>query len=1170
MSKKYWTTMEDLRADPEVEKLRKEEFRAKPQEYFDAQAKGGLKFGRRDFMKWSTGALALASTACARKPTQKIIPYAQQPPEITPGVPVYYASTCRECSAACGIVLTTHEGRPTKVEGNPLHPLNRGTVCPRGQASLHNLYDPDRLRSPVRLERVHSLRGLVGTEAPPPEHLWVPTNVWNEAWNLRDNIHPIKRQMKAVEWLTADLEISHRLMAAGNRAVLLTGTIHGPARTALLADFLGIYAGMRRVVYDSINQDALAAGQQAAYGAPAAANTTPRYFYDRAEMVVTFGDDPIGAGISRQEYSYGFGHQRKVRDAEAPGRVRMSRVVVFEPALSLVGNSADTRYLIPPSQLLTVAMGLAHQLVLVDKRSAFANDATVAKALQAFDPATVESQAGLKPGTLATVAGELWQQRGKSIVRGGGMAGATEDAAMLETAAAFLNSVLGNEGATVDGTGSPSLQAQGSDAAMLALVDDMNQGKVDTLLVYGSNPAYTLPGAVGFLEALAKVPHVYVVADRLDETAQLSDMVLPLLHGLESWGDAEPQAGLYSIVQPTIEPLFGGRSFEDVLINLAYLNPAGAAKFKAGPGPVAPVAPPAPAVTAAAAAVTAPAVTAPKTANTAKAAAKPAAAPATAAAAAAASPAPSSAPVVAGPTSFYDYLKAYWRTQMYPKYTLAASFDDFWTGLLQEGVFDPDPKRQRPGAARTFKPAALAGTPAPATPAAKNSEELELALVVNPMMGDGWWANNALLQEIPDPVSKNCWDNFFTIAPSTAKRLGLEPDDKRQYAIAEVTVGSQKLQAPVFVQVGVNPGVATIAVGFGRESVGQIGTDIGANAYALGQIQSGPKPGLFFSGAKVKLTKQDVPNYLLASPQGNNYIDFNEDEVTPETTVAPGTARGERIIRETDLVQLQANPRAGNPEQEAPLSLWDNGGPSEHAFPNYHWGMTIDLNSCIGCNACVAACYAENNVPVVGKDQVWRGRDMAWIRIDRYFSGDEDNPDVTQQPMLCQQCANAGCESVCPVIATITDAEGINVQVYNRCVGTRFCSNNCIYKVRKFNFFNYGKVRASPLELALNPMVTMRSKGVMEKCNFCTQRIHAAHYKAKERGLPVEDGDIKTACQQTCPSEAIYFGNMNDPNSKMMQARTPRGYRVLEDMNYEPSIHYLTKIRNLGQGTDTA
>ncbi|MGH9473834.1 MAG: 4Fe-4S dicluster domain-containing protein, partial [Terriglobales bacterium] len=525
-------------------------------------------------------------------------------------------------------------------------------------------------------------------------------------------------------------------------------------------------------------------------------------------------------------------------------------------------------------------------------------------------------------------------------------------------------------------------------------------------------------------------------------------------------------------------------------------------------------------------------------------------------------PAPAAAPAPAAPKpapaaiSFHDYLQAYWRTQIYPKGNLAASFDDFWTGVLQAGVFDPNPARLRPGAARAFNTAALATLPQSAA-SAPPAGALELALGVSSVMGDGWWANNALLLEIPEAVTKTCWDNFLLISPATAQKLGLERDDKGRCAIGEIEVGGHKLQAPVYTQVGVHPGVVSIPVGWGRASVGQIGTDVGVNAYAVGQLPAGGRGGMVYSGARVEIRKIS-DGYLVASPQENNYTEFGGDDVTPES------GRSDTIIREASLVQIQTNPRAGNPEQEPAASIWDNGGPSEHPFPNYHWGMTIDLNACIGCNACLAACYSENNVPVVGKDQVWRGRDMAWIRIDRYFSGDEANPDVTAQPMVCQQCANAGCESVCPVIATITDAEGINVQVYNRCVGTRFCSNNCIYKVRKFNFFNYSKVRASPLELALNPMVTVRSKGVMEKCNFCTQRVHAGHYRAKERGLPVRDGDIRTACQQTCPAQAITFGNMNDPQSKMMQLRGERGYKVLNEMNYESSVVYLTKIRNRG------
>ncbi|HUX68742.1 MAG TPA: TAT-variant-translocated molybdopterin oxidoreductase [Terriglobales bacterium] len=1126
MSKpRYWTTMGDLRQDPAVEKLRQEEFRSKPQEHFDALPQGGLRFGRRDFLKWSTGALALAATACERKPVQQIIPYAQQPPEITPGIANHYASTCRECAAACGIVLTTWEGRPTKVEGNPLHPLNRGTVCPLGQAALLNLYDPDRLRTPVGLQRVHDLAGLVGDAPQPKYNLHFPTNVWKTGSAFRNNLHPIKRQLKELSWAEADQQVGGWLQGAGARAVLVTGTIHGPARSALLADFLSVYP-VRHVVYDSLNPDALVAAQAAAYGAPAAGpQSTPRYFFDRAEMVVSFGADPIGGGPSRQEHAYGFGHQRKLRGSQ------MSRVVVFEPAISLVGLNADSRHLVRPSQLLPLAMGLAHQLVVVNQQSRFAGDAGVAAALAGFEPAAVEREADVPAGTLGRLAGELWAQRGKSIVCGGGVAGATADQQMLELAVAFLNSALENEGATIEASRSPSLQAQGSNAAMLALIQDMNQGKVDTLLVYGSNPAYSLPDAAGFLPALAKVPHVVVIAERLDETAQLADLVLPSLHGMESWGDAEPQAGLYSLVQPTIEPLFNGRSFEDSLIQLAYRTPAGVAKFTAPPPPPPPV-PPAP-------------PTAPVPAGT--------AVPKAAAAAAPPPPAAAAAPQVA--ISFHDYLRAHWRDQIYAKSNLAGSFDDFWVGALQAGVFDPDPQRRQPGPARTFKTAALAAIrPTAATPPAAG--ELELSVAASPMLGDGWWANNAFLQEIPDPIWKTCWDNHFTIAPATAKQLGLEADDEGRYAIAEVTVAGQTLQAPVYVQVGVHPGVASIPLGFGRASVGEIGTDVGANAYDLAR-PAGDGSGIIYSGAKVKLSPV-AAGYLIASPQGNNYIDFGDNQITGEY------GRGENIVREATLVQIEANPRAGNPPPEAQASLWDNGGPSEHSYPDYHWGMTIDLNACIGCNACVAACYAENNVPVVGKDQVWRGREMAWIRIDRYFSGDEANPDVTTQPMLCQQCGNAGCESVCPVIATITDAEGINVQVYNRCVGTRFCSNNCIYKVRRFNFYHYSKVRASPLELALNPMVTVRSRGVMEKCNFCLQRIHAGHYRAKERGLPVRDGDIHTACQQTCPSQAIYFGNMVDKNSEMMRARTERGYRVLEEMNFDSTITYLTKVRNRG------
>lgn len=1155
--------MADYHRDPAVEKLRQEEFRSKPAEYFDALPKGGLQFGRRDFLKWSSGALALASSACVRKPTEHLVPYVQEPPEIIPGNANFYASTCRECPSGCGILVKTREGRPIKIEGNPLHPMNRGTVCVRGQASLFDLYDPDRLRTPVALQRAHSLDGLVGEHKQPTYDQHIVTNLFHEGGEYRLKDHPILRKTQALTWDVASRRAGAMLGAAGNRGVLLTGTLHGPARMQLLADFLSVYP-LRHVMYDALNPDALVGAQQAAYGTA----VVPRYFFDRAEMLVSFGGDPLGMGVSHQEYSVGFGIAHKVRGD------KMSRLVVFEPCMSLTGLNADTRYLVPGSQLATVALALAHQLVLINGQGPYKGDAAVTRTLTPFAPTAVENSVGLKPGTLAALAEELWQNRGKSLVTATGLGGATADAQTLELTAAFLNSVLGNEGVTVDGTGSPSLQAQGQDAAMLDLCAQMRAGKVQTLLVYGTNPVYTLPTSADVLEAFAAVPNIIVIADRLDETAQLSDLVLPSLHGQESWGDAEPQQGLYSLVQPTIEPLFDGRSFEDALIQIAYLTPAGAAKFKAlapSPAPVPPPAPTAPTPAAGAAATPAPAGTATTasamagapsavggastttaagaaaaTAGTAAKAATAAKAGAAGAKTAAAAPATPASAAPSGPISFHDYLREYWRTQIWAKNNMPASFDDFWTGALQAGVFDPNPARLKPGPARTFRSAALTAPGAPPA-AAAGGDTLELALNYTPIVGDGAVNNNALLLEIPDPISKICWDNAVWIAPSTGKRLGWQDGD-----LIKLTVDGATLTAPLHVQPGVHPGVAALAIGWGRRSVGEVGTDIGVNGYALAQL-SGKL--IAYGGMRVQLAKVG-DGYLLASPQGNSYLEFDDPVVTE-------VGRQDNVIRDTTLVQIQTNPRAGNPEQEPPLNLWRNDTEPSHTYPGHHWGMTVDLNACIGCNACVAACYAENNVSVVGKDQVWRGREMAWIRIDRYFSGEQyDNPDISLQPMMCQQCENAGCESVCPVIATITDYEGLNVQIYNRCVGTRFCSNNCIYKVRRFNFYQYSDVRATPLELALNPEVTVRTKGIMEKCTFCVQRIHDGHYRSKALGVPIRDGDITPACAQTCPTRAIVFGDMNDPDSKMMQLRGDRGYRVLQEKNFQPSVTYLTKVRN--------
>ncbi|MGH9533651.1 MAG: Fe-S cluster-containing hydrogenase [Terriglobales bacterium] len=1136
-----WTTLAQLAGDPEVAALAAREFKTDPrprtppalfpilgQTVAPAAPAGDEKTGgvdRRKFLQWSTAAMALATAACARKPVHYLVPYAQQPPEIIPGMASFYATTCQECSAACGLVVKTRDGRPIKVEGNPEHPINAGKVCARGQATFLNLYDPDRLPHPIRL-----VRGQVPPPAAEPRSPFPYFNAASTAQNYDLNgdpgtVPPQTTPGQPLAWAEIDQEVAAALRRAGTSGVLLTGTMHGPARTQLIADFTAFF-GARHVVYDAFNPDALLAGQAASYGA----GVVPRYFFGRAEMVVTFGADPLAQSASPLENSIGFGHQRKLRlrtggdpvQASLAARKegyqpqRMSRVVAFEPAMSQTGLNADSRYYVLPQDLLPVALAVAHQLVVVDQRSPFAKDATVTAALAPFAPAEIEKTAGLQPGIVAQTAAELWRHRGKGIVYASGLAAATPQAAELEAVAAFLNAALGNEGATVDGTASPSQQMQGSNAAMLALCEDMRAGKVQAIVIYGTNPAYTLPQAADFAAALAKVPYVVVVGERLDETGRLANVVLSSLHGQESWGDAEPQKGLYSLVQPTIEPLFDARAFEDSLIAIA--RAAGSTRFEHEV-----VTPAAPAVAAA------PALTG-------------AAAKGKAAKSPAAKPAASKPTVKREPMNFHAYIQQVWKKQLYGKYQLAGSWEDFWTGALRQGYFDPlAPQRANPGAARSYRLAALtAAAQAAATAAPRPSgEEFAFSLVASPMMGDGRCANNGFLLEIPDPVAKICWDNFVAISPAAAQRLGLTHGD-----VVEFEANGVRLRAPLHLQPGVHPQAATLAVGWGRTSVGMIGNNVGVNAFPLGAVQG---EQIVSSGALMRLRKV-ASGYNMAAPQGSNYLE------------------GRDVALATTLRQLRSNPRAGNVPAPPDESIWHNGGPSDHTYSGHHWGMSIDLNACIGCNACMAACHAENNVPIVGKEQVQVGREMDWIRIDRYYTGGFENPEIILEPMLCQQCANASCESVCPVIATITNGEGINVQIYNRCVGTRFCSNNCPYKVRRFNFYAYGEIqydRGAPLELALNPDVTLRSRGVMEKCNFCLQRINAAHIKSQQLGVPIPDGGFQTACQQTCPSEAIYFGDMNDPNSQMMQARGPRGFKVLAGVNNLPTIDYQLKVHNI-------
>ncbi|MBW8875893.1 MAG: 4Fe-4S dicluster domain-containing protein [Acidobacteria bacterium] len=495
--------------------------------------------------------------------------------------------------------------------------------------------------------------------------------------------------------------------------------------------------------------------------------------------------------------------------------------------------------------------------------------------------------------------------------------------------------------------------------------------------------------------------------------------------------------------------------------------------------------------------------------------------------------------------SHLGHLREVWRSEVFPRQERWVSFDDFWDHALQDGVFTPpaetDKQAAPPPADRGDLAAAAAAILADhaAARAAGGQGGLEVRLYEKIGMRDGRHANNPWLQELPDPVTRVTWGNYVSVAPALAAEQGLEDGD-----VVLLRRGETALELPVQVQPGQPKQAVSVALGYGRTRAGKVGDGVGANAFPLLAAAGGFSRG-WTAGFHIEKTGR---RQALAATQLHHSME------------------GRPIVREATLADFQRNPAAGNEEHPHLQTLW-----AERPQEGHHWGMAIDLNSCLGCGACVVACQAENNVAVVGRDEVRRGREMHWIRIDRYYNGPADDPQTVYQPMMCQHCGNAPCETVCPVLATVHSSDGINQQIYNRCVGTRYCANNCPYKVRRFNWFQYANndrfdyaMNSDLGRMVLNPDVVVRSRGVMEKCSLCTQRIQAGKLRAEAAGRPLADGDIRTACQQACPAEAIVFGDLAAAGSEVSrQQDSPRFYHVLEELNTRPVVGYLTRVRNV-------
>lgn len=1046
-----------------------------------------LKMNRRDFMRVSGVAAATAamSSAACRRPVRHIVPYVDRPEEVRIGITNQYASVCDACPAQCGMLVKTRAGRPFKLEGNPQHPGSNGALCARGQASYLDLYDPDRLRGPAR-----------------------PTS---------------SSAAQIIEWDAVDAEMATKVeeIRGGAGVRILTGTV-GPATKGLIDAVIGELPNGAHYIYEPLADEAALQVSEAGYGTA----HLPSYRFDRARYIVSLGSDFLGTWLSPVEFTRQFAQSRNP-DGD------MSRMVAFEGSLSLTGVNADHRFKVRPDQMVFVALALT-QDVLSNHNPGGISAGAVAGALQPFTPQAVAERLGgdITAEVLQNVAAGLARHAGESIVLAGGVASATETGIGLEAAVALLNAALRNEGTTI--LRDQRRETPGGHAVLKALVEEINAGEVDTLIISGVNPVYT-GAAAGFADALANVAHVVSTSTHLDETAAVANLIATGTHGLETWGDSSPRAGLYAIRQPAILPLFENRSFEDSLLTWFGTGSSALATFLEVPG--------------------APAMY---------------------------QPGAGGRPYDTGP--FYRYLRAYWEENIYPMANSLAGFNRFWNDVLRAGVFTPDNN----GDAPTLNPRALTNflpgsLPEATTVAHGDLDNKILHLFPSVPLYDGRQANNGHLQELPDPLSRHTWGSYAMVGYHTAAAANLEPG-----SILEVEVNDVRMQFPVIIMPGMHEDVIAIPLGYGRNESYTVASGVGESAYKF-VTESNNLANYTGLAASIRRTGRVEK---LSVIKGAGVIDVGRH----------------RILATATLEEYRENPRAGVYDPVTTKNLW-----ADHDFGDLKWGMAIDLTKCTGCSACVTACQEENNIPVVGRQGILEGREMHWLRLDRYYElPDEalaertlfadpmyalnpqvsfgkhlDNPRIVFQPMLCQHCDRAPCETVCPVLATMQSNDGLNQMSYQACVGTRYCANNCPYKVRRYNWFNYTENRSEsffarlypelkdharlnvegPLTLGFNPDVTLRTRGVMEKCTFCVQRIRRGKWEIMKDGRRnFRDGEVVTACQQSCPADAISFGNRLDESHRVNQEHSdPRAMLALSDLNTQPAIRYLTNVFNIDE-----
>ncbi|MFN0075387.1 MAG: TAT-variant-translocated molybdopterin oxidoreductase [Prosthecobacter sp.] len=1048
-AKRYWRSVAELDRREDFLKNLGREFPAG-----DTLNEEERENGRREFLKIMGASVGMMGLASCRRPLINILPYTQHVEWMVPGKALLYATTMPRSGGATPLVVTTHEGRPTHLAGNPLHPLGGG-IDAFAQASILDLYDPERSQQPLGAGK---------------ELSWA----------------------KANELIAAAVAEAKKTSGASLGVVLSASS--SPTYLRLLGELKATYPQVKLFQYEAVGGEGRAAANKEILGA----GVKPFVKLGSAMRILSLDCDFLGVDPVSGEPISAFTKHR----AKEAKTADMNRLYVLENRYTLTGGMADHRKPLAASLIPVAAALIASEL----------GDAS-AKALADTAPASLKEW-------IAPAVRDLIDNKGKSLVLAGSRYGAEVHALV-----ASINNALGAFGSTIELLQEAPAPEMGGFAELQAAVAG---GQVKTLVsLTTADLFYDAPDAAALVELVKKVNIIHVGALK-NATARQAALHIPVAHYLEAWADARAADGTYSIVQPMIAPLYDSASRTEVLLALLGRKKLGPAEAAAPAAPAEDVA------------------------------------------------------YVAVRDTFA---------------AVAGGLDEAkWNFTLRDGFLKGSAYAKASAAPNV---AAVAGIVAKATPAAAPTDDsLEVVLVPDASVFDGRYINNAWLQEAPDPVTKLTWDNAAWIGSVTFRRLGLKEGQN-----IKISVGGTEIVIPAIEAPGHVSNSITLPLGYGQKGVGVVGADRGVNAYALRK-----QPGTFvLSGAKVEVLAT-IAELALTQDQNTMegralYREGTLDTFNKDTAFAQKTGMDGHIPENISLYKGQVGVRSEE-------------NPDGFDYEKHHqWGMTIDLSKCIGCTACIVACQSENNIPVVGKDQVRKGRVMQWIRMDRYFAVPKwgknevaqestyavDNPtpeqlenaEMVHQPLACQQCESAPCETVCPVNATVHTDDGLNAMAYNRCIGTRYCANNCPYTARRFNWFDYnkrnplidttvlgmkvGNLYAGPLgekkedeslRLQRNPNVTVRMRGVIEKCTYCVQRIESAKILQKQvqrdsKNFRVPTDTVKTACQQSCPADAIVFGDLADKNSAVVKSKaSPRDYQLLKYIGTRPRTSYLARLRN--------